>query len=126
MACAPFGARAVITLLPLLRGYAFGETRMKKTNFASMLAVAGGLAIATSACSAPAEEDTGADETAVAACAAACGADGCAAACGAEGCEAAACCAAACGAEACAAAGCEAAACCAAACCAAACCAAAE
>ncbi|BDI61520.1 hypothetical protein [Qipengyuania nanhaisediminis] len=30
---------------------------MKKTNFASMLAVAGGLAVATAACSAPADDD---------------------------------------------------------------------
>ena len=68
-----------------------------------MLAVTGGLALATAACSAPAEEaDTAADETSVeeSACAA-CGAEGCAA----EGCEA---CAAE-GCEACAAEGCEAA-----------------
>ena len=59
---------------------------MKKTNFASLLAVSGGLALATAACSAPAEEAaTDADTTAVAECAAA----GCEAA--AEGCEAAAC-----------------------------------
>ena len=40
---------------------------MKKTNFASMLAVAGGLAISTAACTPPADEgDTAADEAAIA------------------------------------------------------------
>ena len=75
-----------------------GNDLMKKTNFASMLAVAGGLAVATAACSAPADEAaTDADTTAVADCAAGCcaAAEGCCAA--AEGCCAAAegCCAAA-------------------------------
>ncbi|MCK0127970.1 hypothetical protein [Erythrobacter sp. F6033] len=75
---------------------------MKKTNFASMLAVAGGLAVATAACSAPADDaaETAADETAMSACAAAeeVAEAACEAAeevaCAAEGCCAAACCAA--------------------------------
>lgn len=61
---------------------------MKKTNFASMLAVTGGLALATAACSAPAEEaDTAADETSVEE--TACAAEGCEAACEGAECEAA-------------------------------------
>ena len=81
---------------------------MMKRNLASMLAVAGGLTLATAACSSPAEapaEETSevgemnADSTSVAECGAAgceaqpCAAAGCAAAadCAAAGCAAAGC-----------------------------------
>ncbi len=87
---------------------------MKKTNFASLLAVSGGLALATAACSAPADDGaTDADETAVADCAAGCCAAACEGACCAAACEGAACeaaCEGACCAAACEAA-CEGAAC---------------
>lgn len=84
---------------------------MKKTNLAAMMAVMGGLSIATAACSQGGEDtsaDTAADQTSMAE-AGGCAAVGC---CAAAGCEAKGCCAAA---EGCEAAGCEAKGCCAAA-----------
>jgi len=88
---------------------------MKKRNLASMLMVAGGLTLATAACSSPAAEEPieatseeatmDADATSVADCgAASCEAQPCAAA----GCAAAPCAAAGCAAKPCAAAGCAA------------------
>lgn len=83
---------------------------MKKRNLASMLVVAGGLTLATAACSSPAEapvDETSevasmdADATSVADCGAAnCEAQPCAAAaCAAAGCAAKPCAAAGCGAK---------------------------
>jgi hypothetical protein len=82
-----------------------GIRSMKKTKLASMLAVMGGLAVATAGCSKKAEAPTEAPtEAALADQATGCAAKSCAAAsCAAKGCEAKPCAAKSCAAKPCAA-----------------------